>query len=211
MSIDTFLIYSVIAFLYVLSPGPAVLLAIVNGMRTDMKTVAISCFGNILGLAVLSTASILGLGVLILTSATLFLIVKIAGAIYLMYLGIKFLRNKGILNIDSMEKEVKQKSKKSYFLESFLLAVTNPKPIIFFTAIFPQFLNLHEPIAPQFFIMTGEFLCFSFFGLCSYAFLSKKSKALLSNEKRMYWFNKFTGGLFIFLGIGLLKVKNHAS
>ena len=210
MNIDTFLIYSVIAFLYVLSPGPAVMLAIVNGIRTDMKTVAVSCFANILGLAVLSTASILGLGVLILTSATLFLIVKIIGAFYLMYLGIKFLRNKGILNIDAMEKNVKPKSKKSYFFESFFVAVTNPKPIIFFTAIFPQFLNLHEAIAPQFFIMTGEFLFFSFFGLCTYAFLSKKSKALLSNEKRMYWFNKFTGGLFIFLGLGLLRIKNHA-
>lgn len=210
MNIDTFLVYSVIAFLYVLSPGPAVMLAIVNGIRTDMKTVAVSSFANILGLAVLSTASILGLGVLILTSATLFLIVKIIGAFYLMYLGVKFLRNKGILNIDAMEKDVKQKSKKSYFFESFFVAVTNPKPIIFFTAIFPQFLNLHEAIAPQFFIMTGEFLCFSFFGLCTYAFLSKKSKALLINEKRMYWFNKFTGGLFIFLGLGLLRIKNHA-
>lgn len=210
MNIDTFLIYSVIAFLYVLSPGPAVMLAIVNGIRTDMKTVAVSCFANILGLSVLSTASILGLGVLILTSATLFLIVKIIGAFYLMYLGVKFLRNKGILNIDAMEKDVKQKSKKAYFFESFFVAVTNPKPIIFFTAIFPQFLNLHEAIAPQFFIMTGEFLFFSFFGLCTYAFLSKKSKALLSNEKRMYWFNKFTGGLFIFLGLGLLRIKNHA-
>ncbi|ADG93118.1 Lysine exporter protein (LYSE/YGGA) [Arcobacter nitrofigilis DSM 7299] len=210
MSIDTFLIYSVIAFLYVLSPGPAVMLAIVNGIRTDMKTVAVSSFANILGLAVLSTASILGLGVLILTSATLFLIVKIIGAFYLIYLGIKFLRNRGILNIDEMEKNVKQKSRKSYFFESFFVAVTNPKPIIFFTAIFPQFLNLHEAIAPQFFIMTGEFLFFSFFGLCTYAFLSKKSKALLSNEKRMYWFNKFTGGLFIFLGLGLLRIKNHA-
>lgn len=210
MNIDTFLIYSVIAFFYVLSPGPAVLLAIVNGMRTDMKTVAISSFANVLGLAILSTASILGLGVLILTSATLFLIVKVAGAFYLIYLGIKFLRNKGILNIEDIEKNVKQKSKKAYFFESFFVAVTNPKPIIFFTAIFPQFLDLHKAIAPQFFIMTGEFIFFSFFGLCTYAFLSKKSKALLKDEKRMYWFNKFTGGLFIFLGIGLLRLKNQA-
>lgn len=209
MNIDTLLVYLVVTFFYVTSPGPAVVLAIINGLRSNMKTVAISSFANILGLFILSSASILGLGVLLTTSATLFMIVKFIGAFYLVYLGIKFIKNKNVLNIDDINSNEKIKSNKSYFFESFFLAVTNPKPILFFTAIFPQFLDLSVSILPQFLIMTFAFLFISFFSLCSYAYLAKKSKSYLSDKSRMNWFHKITGGIFISMGIGLLSLKNH--
>ena len=209
MNIDTLLVYLVVTFFYVTSPGPAVVLAIINGLRANMKTVAISSFANILGLFILSSASILGLGVLLTTSATLFMLVKFIGAFYLVYLGIKFIKNKNVLNIDDINSNEKIKSNKSYFFESFFLAVTNPKPILFFTAIFPQFLDLSVSILPQFLIMTFAFLFISFFSLCSYAYLAKRSKSYLSDKNRMNWFHKITGGIFISMGIGLLSLKNH--
>ncbi|MGA1940723.1 LysE family translocator [Arcobacter sp. YIC-310] len=208
MNIETLLVYTTVTFFYVTSPGPAIILAIVNGLRADMKIVMISSLANIIGLFILSTASILGLGVILKTSSTLFMIVKILGALYLIYLGYKFLRNKGGFNISDLEDEKIVKSKKSYFLESFILAVTNPKPILFFTAIFPQFLDLNSSIAPQFFIMTGIFLFISFSSLCTYSYISKKSKAFFKNQRRINIVNKITGGLFIFMGLGLLKMKN---
>lgn len=209
MNIDTLLVYLLVTFFYVTSPGPAVVLAIINGLRANMKTVVISSFANILGLFILSSASILGLGVLLTTSATLFMLVKFIGAFYLVYLGIKFIKNKNVLNIDDINSNEKIKSNKSYFFESFFLAVTNPKPILFFTAIFPQFLDLQISILPQFLIMTFAFLFISFFSLCSYAYLAKKSKSYLSDKNRMNWFHKITGGIFISMGIGLLSLKNH--
>lgn len=209
MNIDTLLVYLLVTFFYVTSPGPAVVLAIINGLRANMKTVAISSFANILGLFILSSASILGLGVLLTTSATLFMLVKFIGAFYLVYLGIKFIKNKNVLNIDDINSNEKIKGNKSYFFESFFLAVTNPKPILFFTAIFPQFLDLQVSILPQFLIMTFAFLFISFFSLMSYAYLAKKSKSYLSNKNRMNWFHKITGGIFISMGIGLLSLKNH--
>ena len=57
--------------------------------------------------------------------------------------------------------------------------------------------------------MTGIFLLISFFSLCTYAYLSKKSKAYLSNKNRVNFINKITGGIFIFMGIGLLRLKNN--
>ncbi len=209
MNIDTLLVYLLVAFFYITSPGPAVILAIINGLRTNMKVVAISTFANTLGLAILSTASILGLGVLLTTSATLFMIVKFVGAFYLVYLGVKFIRNKNVLNIEDISSNKEIRSSKSYFLESFFLAVTNPKPILFFTAIFPQFLDVKAAILPQFLIMTFFFLCISFFSLYAYAYLAKKSKSYLSDKNRMNWFHKITGGIFISMGIGLLSLKNH--
>ncbi|HGZ70882.1 MAG TPA: LysE family translocator [Nitratifractor sp.] len=208
MSFETISLYTVVAFFYITSPGPAIFLAIANGLRADMETVAISSLANILGLAVLSTASILGLGAIITTSATLFLIVKVIGALYLIYLGIKFIRNNKGINVDAqLEKIERVKSKKEYFREAFFLAVTNPKPILFFTAIFPQFLNHQSPILPQFLTMTLIFLTISFSSLFAYGYIAKKSKRVLSNAKRMNWFNKITGAIFISIGIGLLQLK----
>ncbi len=209
MNIDTLLLYLIVAFFYITSPGPAILLAIFNGLRADMKIVAISSFGNILGLSILSTASILGLGAILTTSALLFMIVKFIGAFYLIYLGIKFIKdNKALRFEDTSEKIDKSKSKIKYFNEAFFLAITNPKPILFFTAIFPQFLDLRTDILPQFIIMTIVFLAISFFSLCTYGLLAKKSKVWLSNNNRMNWFHRITGGIFITMGLGLLQLKN---
>lgn len=210
MNIDTLLLYIVVAFFYITSPGPAIILSIINGLRTNMKTVVITSFANSLGLFILSTASILGLGLILTTSSTLFMIVKTIGALYLIYLGIKFLRNRGGLNIDDNQEKSVEKTQIKYFLEAFILAITNPKPILFFTAIFPQFLNVNTAITPQFFIMTGIFLFISFFTLCTYAYLAKRSKAYLQNKKSVNIINKVTGGIFIFMGIGLLRLKNNS-
>jgi threonine/homoserine/homoserine lactone efflux protein len=210
MHSDTLLLYIVVAFFYITSPGPAILLAIFNGLRANMRIVALSSFGNVVGLGVLSVASILGLGTILTASATLFMIVKFIGALYLVYLGIKFFINNKIVNFDDTEekKSYQHKSKLIYFYEAFFLAVTNPKPILFFTAIFPQFLDLDAPILPQFTTMTTLFLTISFFSLCTYGLIAKRSKVWLSNNSRMSWFHRITGGIFIGMGIGLLQLKN---
>jgi threonine/homoserine/homoserine lactone efflux protein len=209
MNTDTLLLYTVVAFFYITSPGPAILLAIFNGLRANMQIVAISSFGNMLGLGILSITSILGLGTILTTSAMLFMIVKFIGAFYLIYLGIKFIKNNKALNFDNSNKKIdKDKTKLSYFYESFFLAVTNPKPILFFTAIFPQFLNLNANILPQFTIMTIIFLTISFISLFTYGLVAKRSKVWLSNNNRMTWFHRITGGIFIGMGIGLLQLKS---
>ena len=208
MSLEIYIMYFFVSFFYIISPGPAIFLAISNGLTKDMKTVAISSFANILGLFLLSLVSITGLGTLLTSSATLFMIIKVIGAFYLLYLGIK--QFKSIGDIKFTENNTHQHNKRSsrkFFLESFLLAVTNPKPIIFFIALFPQFLNTTIAIMPQFFILTGTFMFISFFSLLTYGFISKNAKKYLNNKKKMQWFHKLTGGLFIIMGLGLLQLK----
>ena len=210
MNLDTLLLYTTVAFFYITSPGPAVLLAVVNGLRSNMKVVAAAAFGNVVGLAVLSTASILGLGTLIKTSALLFMIVKFVGAFYLIYLGYKFLTNRGGLHFNDTKIDT-NKSTFSYFKEALLVAVTNPKPIIFFTAIFPQFLDISKAITPQFLIMTAIFLTISFSSLCLYGLLAKHSRRWLQQGSVMTWISRATGGLFISIGIALMNLKQRAS
>jgi len=210
MSLDIILVYTVVAFLYIISPGPAVVLAILNGIRTGMKKVIFASLGNITGLFVLSSVSMLGLGTLLQTSTVLFTIVKFIGASYLIYLGIKYLKNKNSLDFNqTLDSNMSKKTNFNFFMESFLVAVTNPKPILFFTAIFPQFLNTSFNLTIQFVIMTSIFLTISFFSLITYAYIAKKSKRFLSSNTKIIWFNRITGGIFISMGLGMISLKNH--
>lgn len=209
MNVDIIIMYSIVSFFYVISPGPAIFLALANGMSADMRAVSLSSLGNILGLFFLSAISIIGLGSLILTSATLFFIVKIIGAAYLIYLGFKQFKSSTVLRNSNLQTDVtEERTHPSYFLEGFFLAATNPKPILFFIAIFPQFLKIEMPLVPQFFIMTTIFMIISFLSLFSYGYAAKSAKKAFSNKIGMKWFHRVTGGLFIGMGIGLLQLKN---
>ncbi|MDE1461288.1 LysE family translocator [Spartinivicinus poritis] len=208
MDIQLIIVYTMVSFFYIISPGPAVFLAITNGVTTNLNTVAISSAGNVLGLLLLSTVSMLGLGALLLSSALLFSTVKIVGAAYLIYLGVKqFLIARSIRVLNTPE-ALPKRSALSYFTESFIVAATNPKPILFFVALFPQFLNVQHALLPQFLVLTGIFMLLSFISLLSYGFISKSAKGLLAKRVFMQWFHRITGGLFIMMGLSLLKLKN---
>lgn len=204
MNLDTYLAYCAIAFFTITSPGAAVLLAIHNGMRYDIKAVAISAFGNILGLFILSSIAMLGVGALLQASAVFFLILKVIGAMYLIYLGYKQIFNSptSLAGEDKLDKV--SYSKWKVFKKGFLLAVTNPKPILFFTAIFPLFLEKSISVMPQFFIMTGTFMTISIISLIGYGYLSNVAKSWFFDEKKLGLFYKFSGSLFILMGFGML-------
>ena len=209
MNIDIVILYTIVALFYVISPGPAIFLALVNGMSGNFKAVLLSSLGNISGLFLLSLVSIVGLGALITASAALFLVVKIIGAAYLMYLGIKQFRAAGVTKKASHVIVNKpNKSDIAYYLEGFFLAATNPKPILFFISIFPQFLNIESSLVPQFFTLTMIFMFISFVSLLTYGYLAKSTKSLFSNKEGMKWFHRITGGIFIGMGVGLLQLKD---
>ena len=208
MNIDTLLIYVFVSFFYIISPGPAVFLAIYNGAVNGVKCVVVSALGNIIGLMLLSTLSITGLSAILLASATLFMAVKIIGACYLIYLGIKQIQSSNKDKRGSSYKlEQQQRSLLSYFKEGFVVAITNPKPIIFFAALFPQFLDTEQSLLAQFSIMTLIFMLFSFMSLSTYGYLAQKAKGFLSNSNNVKWFHRISGGLFVSMGISLFTVK----
>lgn len=209
MTLSVLALYLTVSFFYIISPGPAVFLAINNGIRGGVLPLTLSSLGNVIGLFTLSLISILGLGAIVLASATLFLLVKIVGAAYLIYLGFKqFKESQGwAINKQSNINFEHNKSLWNYFSESYLLAATNPKPILFFVAIFPQFLNTEAAIIPQFLILTLSFMLISFCTLFAYGYIGKQARHLLTRQNTMQWFHRITGGLFIGMGIGLMKLK----
>ncbi|SHO57547.1 LysE family translocator [Vibrio quintilis] len=208
MDLHTLGIYFFVSFFYVISPGPAVFLAVYNGAMSGTKTVVASALGNITGLLFLSTLSISGLSAILLASSLLFTTVKLVGAAYLIYLGVKQLRSPGKKSPPAPETVSKTDRRLlSFYREGFLVAATNPKPILFFVALFPQFIDTQQPVTPQFLIMTLMFMLISFTSLSVYGFLASRAGGLLSHAQNLRWFNRISGGLFIGMGTTLLYVK----
>ena len=215
MDITSWLLFITVGIAAVVSPGPAILLAISNSVRFGMAKVLLSSLGNITGLFILSTAAIFGLGAILKTSDHLFLMVKLIGAAYLIYLGIRQFRSKADFFVDhtsanklnSNDQPHKIKSNLVVFSEGFLIAMTNPKAILFFTAFFPQFINTNKPLPQQFLIMTFTFMAMSFICLMSYGLLAYRVKKWFAMGNRTTWFNRIFGSVFIAIGAGVMTLK----
>ncbi len=211
MSLEMWLTFSSIALLNIISPGPAILLAISNGVTSGPKTVSLSSLGNVLGLFLVSSVSLFGVGAILQASAVLFMLMKTTGAGYLIFLGIRKYKSKAeFLTADHETSPTEDIAYFSKFKEGFLIATTNPKAILFFVAFFPLFLNVDAPVFPQFIIMTLTFMILSFISLMAYGYLAKAARRWLADIRMIKVFHKVTGGIFIGMGLFLLQVKrNH--
>jgi homoserine/homoserine lactone efflux protein len=209
MNIETILAFSIVAAVAIVSPGPAVLLAIRNGAALGMRAVIWSSLGNICGIFLLSAAAMLGLGVLLMSSTLLFGAVKLLGALYLFYIGVRHLfgRTSALGRSADVHTDPTPFSPFRLSREAFFLAATNPKPILFFTALFPQFISAQAPLLPQFFALTGIFMGLSFVTLVGYALAASRAKAVLFKSTVVKWFNRAVGAAFISFGVVLLAMR----
>ena len=206
MSIDIYLNYLLIAFLTITSPGAAILLAINNAMRMDLRAVLFSTLGNILGLFLLSSVAMLGVGALMHTVPQILTLLKWIGGAYLVYLGIGQMRNTHThITVAGTEGHTSYHTW-PVFRKGFLVAATNPKPILFFSAIFPLFMDESRNAWIQFGIMTVTFLAISFASLMFYGYLSTRAKAWFLDATKLRWFYRISGVLFVMMGVGLVWV-----
>jgi len=213
MDIQTVLSFSAVAGIAILSPGPAILLALRNGATRGLHAVVWSSLGNISGLFCLSAAAMLGLGLLLKSSAALFAAVKILGALYLFYVGIRHLLGRTLTLDNAAERSVcsERPDPLSLYREAFFMAAFNPKPILFFTALFPQFIDASEPLLAQFFVLTGIFMVLSFATLIAYAMVAARAKNLLQQAACAKWLNRAIGAVFISFGAALLALRRPAA
>ena len=210
MPLSTWLLFCGVALLTCFSPGPGVLLAISNAMAVGPRHTVFSSLGNAAGLLIVSGAATAGMGALLAVSASAFLVVKLIGAGYLIYLGIKQWRS-APMRLDASARADQPTTPARLFLQGLGVAVTNPKAILFFTALFPQFLTPGHSLALQTVLLT---LTFTVLALVSHAFyvgLFRTLRRFLADARRMRLFNRITGGLFVLLGLSLLKLRNRAA
>jgi homoserine/homoserine lactone efflux protein len=208
MHLSNWLIFCGLALLVTFTPGPGVLLAISNSVAVGPRRAMISSSGNAAGLFIVSGVAMAGMGVVLATSATAFLALKLAGALYLIYLGIKQWRSKASILPEAGSESTPSLPSRRLFMQGLTVALTNPKAILFFSALFPQFLTQDAPLLEQFIVLTGTFATCAMLAHAFYVLLAGVLKNQLANPKRMRLFNQGSGALFVLLGLSLLRLRN---
>lgn len=204
MVIQSWLLFSSIALVATITPGPAVLLVATHSISYGPPRTIFTILGNISGLFLMSLLSVLGLGAVVLYSTAAFMLIKIIGACYLIYLGIKLWRNGfGRRTAKAQEIAGKRQNNIKLYSQGLMVALSNPKAIAFTTALFPQFINNAEPLILQFTILVTTFMSYSFICLFVYAKISAKAGATTSNSRLEKIFSRIFASLFICSGIGL--------
>ncbi|UWQ77308.1 LysE family translocator [Leisingera sp. M658] len=189
-----------------LIPGPTVLLvlsyAISQGKRVALATVG----GVALGDFIAMSASLAGLGALVLASATLFTALKWIGAAYLVFLGIKLFRSASTASLGDLEK-VSQTSASSVFGHAAAVTALNPKSIVFFIAFVPQFVVLDTPLLPQFAILVVTFVGLAAINALAYALLADNLRARIARPSVLAWFSRSGGCSLVAMGVATAAFK----
>jgi len=148
MSYEFLLMYTVTIFVASIIPGPSMLLALTHGMKYGAKRTIASALGNVSVTLLQAAISIAGLGAILLASEGLFSVIKWIGAAYLIYMGLCIWRSKNMTLAEgpSHDSSTKVPLRKLYRQSAFVTA-GNPKAIIFFTAVFPQFIDPNAGLA----------------------------------------------------------------
>lgn len=209
MSIQSWFIYLALVMVATSTPGPAVLFITTNSTLHGWKKAVFAALGNVVGLFCLGLIAVTGLGSALKASEIIFDFVKYAGAIYLIYLGLRmfFLKNEDFIASQNQCK-AKNVSSQKIFLQAFGVAVSNPKAIIFLTALFPQFININEVLIPQFITLITTLMFFSFCFLMLYALLAYRATIWIRKTSRMRAFNRTSGTVFIGFGFMLATISN---
>jgi threonine/homoserine/homoserine lactone efflux protein len=140
VSADRLLAFAAMSFLLIVVPGPSVLFVIGRALSLGRRAAIASVVGNALGAFVIVVAVAFGVGAVVAASAVAFTVLKVAGAAYLVYLGVKAWRQRSSLPIADADDAVPRGGLRTIW-EGFGVGVANPKTIVFFAAVLPQFVD----------------------------------------------------------------------
>jgi threonine/homoserine/homoserine lactone efflux protein len=206
---ETLLVFSLVALIGIATPGPTVLLALSNGSRLGVRASLPGMLGAMLSDFVLIGAVAVGLGALLAASEFWFSVVKWVGVAYLAWLGLRLLRSRGELSLPAEGEAAVRPSARAVFLRSFLVAVTNPKGYLFFSAFLPQFVDAALPQTQQYVALALTFAAIDFCVMLGYAVAGAQAIRLL-RERGALWLDRVCGGALLALAGSLALVRRQA-
>ena len=209
MNAITLFAFALVSFIGIATPGPTVLLALTNGSRFGVLASLAGVAGAVLSDFVLICAVAIGLGAVLAASEFWFSVVKWVGVAYLAYLGVRLLGSKGTLTVPDEQNTPVQGSSRALFLRSFLVAVTNPKGYLFFSAFLPQFIAPTEPQLPQYVALGATFAAIDVVVMLAYASAGAQAVRLLRSRGLM-WLDRICGGALLALAGSLALYRRQA-
>jgi threonine/homoserine/homoserine lactone efflux protein len=188
-----------IAALVTILPGVDMALVAKVTLQEGKRSAFFTSLGISSGLPVHATASALGLSVILSTSATAFTIVKIAGALYLGYLGIQSLRHAGRTSVGGPA--ARTRSERGAFAQGFMNNVLNPKVALFYLTFLPQFINPGDPVLLKALVLAGIHVTIGLLWLTTYAYAIDRVGKLVSGAR--IWLERLTGVVLVGLAVRL--------
>lgn len=205
MSTELWLMFALAYLLTTLAPGPNVLLVLNNAIRYGWHSTVVTIMGNLCCQLIIVCLVALGVGSILSQMPVWFLVMKIVGGAYLIYLGIKALRKKPH-DLPAIERKTVHaaRSQLQLFRQSFLVSASNPKTMIFLSAFLPQFLDVTHPHGQQFAVMYVTIAVIVASVHLSYAWLVTQVGKAATHARFERLLSKITGSLFITMGSGVL-------
>lgn len=199
MPFDLWLTFVAASIALLLIPGPTVLLVLSYALSKGRSVAVASAAGVALGDLIAMTASLVGLGALVLASAQLFTLLKWAGAVYLVWLGLKLLRSAAQQGLTV--KAAPDVTARSVFGHAAAVTALNPKSIGFFIAFVPQFLRPDAPLLPQFAILIATFVGLAAANALAYALLADRLRRTIQRPSVVIGLTRLGGMTLIAMGI----------
>ncbi len=197
MTFETWLAFSAASAVLLVIPGPTILLVVSYALGQGWRAALPMSIGVALGDFTAMTLSMLGVGGVLMASATMFTILKWIGAAYLVWLGIKLIRAGGSIAAQPRRDAV---GWATMLAHAWLVTALNPKSITFFVAFLPQFLDRHGDFWTQMAIFEATFLALAFLNAFSYALLASRARSAFGNERVVKMVNRTGGALLVGAG-----------
>lgn len=195
MQIETWTLYVLTVLALMSTPGPSQLLMLTNsgvhGFERSLATAA----GDLSANALQMLAAGLGLAAIIAASATALTVIKWAGVTYLIWLGVRMIR-RAKPDETAAKRQQKRASLKTLWVQGFLTSAANPKAVVFFAALFPQFITADAPFWPQFLILSATYLVMDGLFLSAYGLGSSWIVTRFKGGARI-WIERIGGGFMI--------------
>jgi threonine/homoserine/homoserine lactone efflux protein len=215
MSLENYWLFLPACFAINMAFGPNNVLSLSNGAREGARLSVAASAGRLVAFAGMIAIAGLGLGALLLASQALFTALKLGGAAYLVWIGIKLLRADpaALARADDTgpgDRAVAAGKWRRLARQEFLVAAGNPKAILVFTAFFPQFVD-RAHYAASFALLGATFLVLELVAIAVYALLGARLGTLSGGATRLRWFNRASGSLMIGFGLMLALVRRPAN
>jgi len=205
MSLHLWWLYVTAVFLISATPGPNMLHVMTQSIHHGPQRAVATMMGLMSAVLLCLTASALGLGALLKASPRLFDMLRYAGVVYLLWLGVKAWR----APVGTADGHAPRAGRagRALFASGLLTGLSNPKLIIFAAALFPQFIDMDRPFWTQLAILIASFVAIESFWYAAYALGGMRLARWLAPANRQRLFNRATGALFIGFGGALLGTR----
>jgi len=202
---STILAFVGLAIVLVAIPGPAVILVLKSAMIRGRRPAIVTACGVLTADLIWATASVVGLTALLVSSQVAFDVVRIAGAAYLIYLGVRLFlaRPQNAGGAAGLDVATQLPHRRRSFVEGFLNDLSNPKTVIVYASVIPQFAGPSSTPA-DLFVLGVVFALLGFISLSAYAIVFGAARGVIRHGRLMRGFLRVSGGLLTAFGIGLL-------